>query len=454
MPTRFWTLVWALAAIAGTALALTAANAAPEEDWRFALAAVMALITLAGVLPSPLKAWLARPLRLLRRRPWLYWLLLLVILYKGVGAWLVAYQPTNGRLLQPVEFAYLAFVMWLLIYLLVYDLNRERGAELTASLGRSRATGILITLTTFLILFFGAEAYLRIFYITTDAYGFTAMNYHWYKNFLWSSQNSLGYRDAEPQPAEVTGLTRIAIVGDSFAVGHGINDIGQTFGQLLERDLGGTADVMIVAASGLDSDVEVSRLDSYPIRPDIVVLSYYLNDIDYLMTGTELDPDANFDFIQDENLHWFVLNYFVPNYIYYNLMQFTSPVRARSFIADLIDAHLNDELWTRHVGSLDSMVQWAQGHDARLIVLLWPHLAAIEQSRPATERVRAFFESAGVQVIDMADLLAGRNTAELIVNRFDTHPGVLAHQIAAAALLEAIQGSITPDAESPAQDGG
>ncbi|MBK8026131.1 MAG: hypothetical protein IPK19_33285 [Chloroflexi bacterium] len=450
MPNRFWTLVWIAAAAVGVFFAISTPDAAPEESWRFALAALMAIVTLVGILDTPLRDAVAQPLRTLRRSPALYWLVILVAFCVTLGAWLVAYQPTNGRPLVGAEFTYLCFVLWFMLYLLVFDLNRARGRTLAAGLGKSRATGVLITLTTLVVLFFLGEGYLRVFYITTDGYGFTAMNYHWYKNFLWNSLNSLGYRDYEPKADPDGTLTQIAIVGDSFAVGHGINDINQTFGQLLEQQLGDGADVLMVAASGRDSDVMVSTLDQYPIQPDIVVLSYYLNDIDYLMAGTELDPDANFDFIQDQNLHWFVLNFFLPNYIYYNLIQFTSPVRSGNFINDLIQAHLNDDLWPRHANNLNAMVEWARQHDAQLIVLLWPHLAAIAESKPATDRVRLFFTDAGVPVIDMGERLLGRSTSELIVNRFDTHPGPLAHRIAAEALYEVISGEVL----AAASDGG
>ena len=81
-----------------------------------------------------------------------------------------------------------------------------------------------------------AETYLRIFYITTDGYGFTAMNYWWYKDYGWAHLNSLGYRDYEPTPDDPAHpLTRIGVIGDSFVMGHGINNIDDTFPQLLER---------------------------------------------------------------------------------------------------------------------------------------------------------------------------------------------------------------------------
>lgn len=440
MPTLFWTILWGVLATAGCYLSLSAPNAlVPDENWRYVIAAVMAIITLMGILPNATSRRItAAPLRWLRRRPLLYWFLLLVVICVMIGLWLVPYQPTYGRPLTTIEFAYVCFMLWAVIYLLVFDMTAEHARPIAERLGKSKLTGILITLTTLVVLFFTGEAYLRVFDITTDGYGFTAMNYWWYRNFYWGHYNSLGYRDHEPKPDPDGSLIKVAVVGDSFAVGHGIDDMDQSFPQMLERELGDQYDVLLVADSGWDSDVELSHLDQFPIEPNIVVLSYYLNDIDYLMQSPELNPDRNFTFIQNPQAEWFVLNFFVPNYIYYVVLQYTSPARTHNFINDLISAHLNDDLWSQQVNNLQAMVDWTQARGIRFIVLIWPHLLAVEDSRPATARVRDFFQSHGVEVVDMTDVLAGKDSASLVVNRFDAHPGIPAQQLAADALYAEI----------------
>lgn len=443
MSSRALAIFWIILA---AAIALLAFTSPPTDDTNRlgfenvvkTIAIAVVAVSLLGILPTPIRDAIATPLRLLRSRSWLYSLFVLFSLCWLLGLWVSWRQPTYGRDLTNAEYAYILFLVWWLVFLLGYGMTRAAATDLGGRFSKSKFTGVFITLLTFAVIYWGAEAYLRIFYITTDAYGFTAMNYHWYNNFYWGKFNSLGYRDYEPKPDPDGALTRVAVVGDSFAVGHGITDMDQSFPQMLEKDLGDSYDVLLVAQSGWDSDVETAYLDGFPLRPNIVVLSYYLNDIDYLMTAPEASPDSNFDFIENENLQWFVLNFFVPNYIYYNLIQFTSPVRTGNFISDLINAHMNDELWNQQVGNLQSMVNWNRDHDSRLIVLLWPHLAAVNESRPATARVREFFESQGVTVVDMTDILQEENPAALFVNRFDTHPSVYAQRLAADALYAAI----------------
>ena len=323
------------------------------------------------------------------------------------------------------------------MWLLTYDADADQWRTMGATLSKSRLSGVMVTLTTLLILFVMAEFGLRLFYITTDGYGFTAMNYHWYKNFYWGHYNSLGYRDYEPLP-DSPGLQRIAIVGDSFAMGHGINNIDDTFPQLLEKRLGDGYDVNLIAQSGWDSDVELHYLQEYPIDPDIVVLSYYLNDIDHLLTNSSQNPDTVFDFPQNPALNWFVLNFFVPNYIYYNLIQFTSPVRTTNFTMLLTDAYEDDDLWAQQAWWLNQMTEWAAQEEVRLVVLLWPQIAAVEESIPATVRVRDFFLERDIQVVDMTPVLIDKDPRQMIVNRFDAHPGIEAQKLAAEQLFAAI----------------
>ncbi|MFN8376466.1 MAG: SGNH/GDSL hydrolase family protein [Anaerolineae bacterium] len=406
-----------------------------DEAW--VLPALVILWGFTALAFTRLRRYIGLAAQWLRWKPTLYWFILLVYLCLTLGYWVVNRQPTYGRWLTSAEFIYLLLCLWGLVYLVAYDLDEEQTRDMGTKLGKSKLTGVLITLTTIVLIFIGAETWMRLFYVTTDAYTFTAMNYHWYNNFYWGHYNSVGYRDHEPIP---DAQTRIAVLGDSFAAGHGIDNIDDTFPQLLEQRLGAGYDVDLIANSGWDTDVELGYLDAYPYRPNIVILSYYLNDIQYLIRYTSISPDSNFNFPQNPTLNWIVLNFFVPNYIYYNLLQFTSPTRNHNHTADMVSAYTDDQYWLPQAERLTEIVNWTRDHDARLIVLLWPQIAMIDDSQPAVTRVRDLFESQGVEVVDMSDPLRGYDTSQLIVNRFDTHPSITAHRLAADALYPLLVG--------------
>ncbi len=442
MPKRFLTFLWA-----ACSLAVAGLGALTWSRYGLSLPVISFIVfilmfTVLGIFVDPARKLMAQALSALRSHPALYWLLLLVIIVLWIARWIVIYQPTSGWPVSAIEWAYFFTGIWSLLFLLAYSMTREQVQSLARGLSSSKWTGILITLTTIPIVFFAAEAYLRLFYITTDGYGFTAMNYHWYKNFGWAQDNSLGYRDHEPrQPAP--GLTRIAVLGDSFAMGHGIDDLNDTFAQLLEQRLGDCCDINLIAESGWDTDLQLPFLEQYPYLPDILILSYYLNDIDYLLTGTERDPNANFAFIDDPNLSWFVLNFFVPNYLYYNLLQFTSQTRASGFIGDLTSAYDDPIMWDEQRFRLNQLIDWTEARDIKLIVLIWPHITAIDLSGGAVRQVAEVFASRGISVVDMSDVLREYPVQQLIVNRFDAHPSILSHRLAADGLEPLLRAALS-----------
>ena len=439
MYSRILWILWALLTLGGTIAGIQAQPVWGDNIWLIPALVLMWVITVIGFFRWPrAQNIIGTILRPLRKSPALLWFALLVYLCVTIGAWLAFYQPTYGRPLQPVEFCYLCAITWGFIFLLAYGINRETLRDMGQRLSRSWLTGLLITLTTIVLIFAAAEGYLRIFYITTDGYGFTAMNYHWYKNFYWNQLNSLGFRDHEPRPDDPDHpFKRVMVVGDSFVVGHGIDNIDNSFPQQLERELGDGYDVDLVAKSGWDMNDYEPWLSGYPLKPDIVVLSYYLNDIDYLMTGNR-SPDANFDFPKDPTLNSFVLNFFTPNFVYYNLMQFTSTTRTTKFQMSLVDAYLDKDLWQQQTAEMDKFITWNQEHNTRLILLLWPQIRAVEASIPATAKVKAYFEAHNVEVVDMTDILKDQIPSAMVINRYDAHPNIAASKLATDAVYAAI----------------
>lgn len=425
-------ITWLLLPALATIITIFAPPTTPAENWVYPLIAGLWLAAVVALWPNRIQTSIRRTLSSLRARPVLHWLVLLLYVCLTLVAWIVPYQPTNGRPLTGPEYVYLIAILFFFVYIALYGLDSDQARHMGHKLGQSRWSGVLVTLTTIIIIFIAAETYMRLFYITTDGYGFTAMNYHWYKNFYWGKVNSLGYRDYEP--VTDADVTRIAILGDSFAMGHGINNLDDTFPQLLEQQLGHGYDVNVIAQSGWDSDIELHYLQEYPLRPDVVILSYYLNDIDHLLTDPTQNPDAVFDFPDNDMLYWVVLNFFVPNYLYYNILQFTSPARNTDFTARLIDAHMNDDIWAQQAWWLNEMTTWTNDNDVQMMVLLWPQIAAVEASIPATQRVRDFFQERDVPVIDMTEALIDQDPRQMIVNRFDSHPGIGAQHLAADAL--------------------
>jgi lysophospholipase L1-like esterase len=95
--------------------------------------------------------------------------------------------------------------------------------------------------------------------------------------------NELGYRDVNHPVAKPTGAVRIIVIGDSIAYGTRIKDDEAIFPRVLEAELrrkGVPAEVQNFAVPGYNTQQEVETLATKALAyaPDIVILSYCLND--------------------------------------------------------------------------------------------------------------------------------------------------------------------------------
>ena len=95
--------------------------------------------------------------------------------------------------------------------------------------------------------------------------------------------NDLGYRDVNHPISKSPGVLRIIVIGDSIAQGTGIRDEKVIFPRLLETNLrlkGVPAEVQNFGVPGYNTQQEVETLMAKGLAysPDIVILSYCLND--------------------------------------------------------------------------------------------------------------------------------------------------------------------------------
>ena len=87
--------------------------------------------------------------------------------------------------------------------------------------------------------------------------------------------NALGYRDHEFE-TEKHGRRRILFFGDSFVLGAGVPP-EQSLPKMLERRLGGAAEVLNLGVYGYGPDQELAAFlrDGAPLKPDLVLLGLF-----------------------------------------------------------------------------------------------------------------------------------------------------------------------------------
>jgi hypothetical protein len=106
--------------------------------------------------------------------------------------------------------------------------------------------------------------------------------------------NSLGLRDPERGYAAASGVSRLLVLGDSFAEGYGVR-MEDGVAQLLERSLEGQGcrfEVVNGGTTGYSTDQEYLFYKSEGLKyaPRIVVLFFYYNDVLYNARGGHRHP--------------------------------------------------------------------------------------------------------------------------------------------------------------------
>lgn len=276
----------------------------------------------------------------------------------------------------------------------------------------------LALLVVFLTLM-ALEFYFKVFFAQSDGFRYTLASHNWYERY-WR-ENSLGYRDEEWTPEKLAGKTRVMVVGDSFVAGSGIANVENRFSNQLGRLLGDDYVVLNVASPGWDTIDEVKAILDYPYRPDILILSYYINDIE----GIAYENGTQRPQIRRDPPGWLlplVRNSYALNFLYWRIIRLGPQEWANTYWEWLEILHNDPDIQWRHRRELLTIIEGAASEQIPLFVVVFPNPAAVEASQAFTRPVIDLFHEHGVPVLDVSPLLTGRNPAETIVSVVDAHP--------------------------------
>ncbi|MFC2174198.1 SGNH/GDSL hydrolase family protein, partial [Acidobacteriota bacterium] len=172
---------------------------------------------------------------------------------------------------------------YILLFLLVFSLTFNvlvlfRFLWVKESARRRLLMRLALFAFSFLFTFMVIEGVFRFFVIQSDSWGFTLAGKQWFRKH-WHPLNARGFRDIEHSPATLQGKKIVLVIGDSFVTGYGIKDVSDRYSDILRARLGGQWAVINLAKNGWNTAEELEAFKAFPIKPDHVVLSYYLNDI-------------------------------------------------------------------------------------------------------------------------------------------------------------------------------
>jgi hypothetical protein len=284
------------------------------------------------------------------------------------------------------------------------------------------------------------ETYVRFLVVETDSYGASLVSKRWFT--IYPKLNSLYCRDKEWAEGKQPGLRRIAFVGDSFTYGWGINDAGDRFTDIIQARFDaqspGKVEVMNVAWSGWGTGDHINAvhdmIQDYAV--DEIVLCHLPNDIDSLLpVPPEFDPK-----LPPRSSYINIDTSYLLNYLYHRVFApFSRGVN--SYWDWLAAGYIDPAIWARQEGQFDKILELCRTHNVRLRVVLLPFLKTSGQRYDALavqNKVQAYFEGRGIEVVDLLPTIAHKDAKALVVNSHDPHPNEVANRLFADAIWEGL----------------
>lgn len=288
-----------------------------------------------------------------------------------------------------------------------------------------------------IFIFFILEIFFRFFVVESNNIQFSLSAKRWIKKYH-KPINSFGYRDIEHPLDTLNKKSTVFVVGDSFVDGAGIKNYKDRFSGVLQDKLGDDWIVVNIARGGWYTADEYKAVISYPHKPNFIVLSYCCNDIDGPARECGLigrSPQEKYldhmpgflKFIGDKS---YFLNYFIYNVYLRNkfIDKFFVKGGSHWYLNNLKEKYSNDCAWRQQERLFKNIIDYAKNSNIKLVVLIFPTLRNVYDSKEFTSKVADFMKANNVVNLDLTERLYGRNKWDLVVSSLDSHPSLKLHR--------------------------
>ncbi len=317
--------------------------------------------------------------------------------------------------------------IWAVIALLAWQ---KRFGRLRRVMG-----GLLISYTTVLLLLAAGELYFRYLY-AESGWSFTLAFRNWEDRYL--IRNSLGFRDREWTPDDYAGKQTVLVLGDSFSVGWGVENVEERYSNVLGQMLGDDYAVINIAIGGSTTRQELDILRRYPLQnPDIVLWQYYLNDIDDAALSIN---ERWYPTLPTDTPQWIYGESYLANFLYWRLVPVFTPVDASDGLTYWqwsYRTYDNSTIWAIHEQEINDLINYVDGMGARLIVVIFPNLQDPVGSIAYVDRVAQAIAATGHdEILTLYGDVAALGSENVIVSRRDAHPNAMFHRHVAQRIYE------------------
>jgi lysophospholipase L1-like esterase len=278
--------------------------------------------------------------------------------------------------------------------------------------------------------------------------------------------NELGLRDT---PYQADADVKILVLGDSVSWGDaGIKHLREVYPQRLEHllareDPSRTYEVINSGVPGYSTFQEATYLKLYglPLKPDLVVLQFCLNDVvERYLTVARYGGDNVFLGVDTRmagsRMFDFLLRHSRAFERFFRLVQWRARKREEYAVRNLANEPLGthlEEAWQLVIEELEEIRRTTQQSQIPLLLVIAPYrfqLADPERLRQPQDRLIEYAISHGIPYVDLLPAFAAAPGSDPSRSLFNdpSHFSVAGHELAAALLGERIE-TMLESSEAP-----
>ena len=259
--------------------------------------------------------------------------------------------------------------------------------------------------------------------------------------------NNFGFRDSSRAIQKPLDVKRVIVLGDSVTEGYGV-PWDSVFSSHIQSALGSQFEVITIAAGGLNTPQEVHLLEKEGLRydPDILILNFVLNDIDFY---TNYQGARRYNALVDSQIgllnipiHPRIKQFLKSSALIYFVKERVENLKGRILGQEETDYFTR--LWTNQdnrqkvIKGFDRLQAIQEERQLTVVVIVWPVLTDFTDYRFKWihEWVKTEAVKRGFSTVDLLKAFRSVPYRKLQLTAEDpVHPNAMGHKIAAEAYL-------------------
>jgi len=269
----------------------------------------------------------------------------------------------------------------------------------------------------------------------------------WWKQHV--KKNLFNYRDTDHKLIKPSGVFRILVLGDSQTIGHGIDNLEDTWPKRLENLLNTNLpqkrfEVINSAYQGWNTDNQLYELfgNGFLFNPDLVLLGYYLNDIPTLADFHCSIHDKDFlssirQYIPQGNQSKLFKS------INFRLNRLSERFNLKPTYFKCLNSTYQSRSWESEKVYLDTMVKGIRLKGVHFMTAIIPVFIQLAEDYPFKNihsKITGWFQDNGSPVLDLwKDAFFGMNASKLTISKQDRHLNKKAAEIIAQTVYKKLK---------------